>query len=411
MDVQANAEPMAASHGDGRPAAGIVRHMSAGLDASLEQFEDPVLLSEGKISIIALDAIVDRLGKRWAMRQPQVYDHVDRTLERYLGLDGYFLRVSETDYIICQPHLSRFAGQAAAIRYLREILSHFLGESHLADHGVHEVSAISSNALEANRVDARRVEVAELHEEQARKAAEAVEAPRTVDRWTPFTAADGRTLRVSCALEPVFELKSFGRIGFRLSRRVLVVDTDEELPPGALANLSRSDILRIDLATIARGIDRLHAAGTEERQPSLIVPVSFTSLSSQAGRHKIVDMLKEANEFVSRGVICEVHDIEGVPQVALLSAVSLIRPFALFVVGYLNQTSQSLSQLKGAGLQAISLSCPTQKNEQEFLSWAKASIEAAKQIAKSVLIYRAASARDAGMLALLGATHASVRST
>jgi hypothetical protein len=106
-----------------------------------------------------------------------------------------------------------------------------------------------------------------------------------------------------------------------------------------------------------------------------------------------------------------VHDIEGVPQVALLSAVSLIRPFALFVVGYLNQTSQSLSQLKGAGLQAISLSCPTQKNEQEFLSWAKASIEAAKQIAKSVLVYRAASARDAGMLALLGATHASVRST
>jgi hypothetical protein len=345
------------------------------------------------------------------MRQPQVYDHVDRTLERYLGLDGYFLRVSETDYIICQPHLSRFAGQAAAIRYLREILSHFLGESHLADHGVHEVSAISSNALEANRVDARRVEVAELHEEQARKAAQPVEAPRTVDRWTPFTAVDGRTLRVSCALEPVFELKSFGRIGFRLSRRVLVVDTDEELPPGALANLSRSDILRIDLATIARGIDRLHAAGAEERQPSLIVPVSFTSLSSQAGRHQIVDMLKEANEFVSRGVICEVHDIEGVPQVALLSAVSLIRPFALFVVGYLNQTPQSLSQLKGAGLQAISLSCPTQKNEQEFLSWAKASIEAAKQIAKSVLVYRAASARDAGMLALLGATHASVRST
>lgn len=42
------------------------------------------------------------------------------------------------------------------------------------------------------------------------------ESPRwSVDHWTPFVAADGRLLQVSAALEPVYELKAFTRIGFR----------------------------------------------------------------------------------------------------------------------------------------------------------------------------------------------------
>ena len=413
MEVETNIRRAAPADGikDG-PSSGVTRHVSAGLGASLEQFDDPVLLEEGKVSIIALDAVVDRFGARWPLRSAQVYDHVERTLERYLGLQGYYLRVSETDFLICQPSLGRFAGQASAIRYLREILSHFLGDAHLADNCVHQVNGISTSAIAANRVDARKVEIAEIREEEERKKAEAAAAPApaTVDRWTPFVAGDGRALRVSCALEPVFELKGFGRIGFRLVRRVIVVGAEEELTATAVANLSRRDILRIDLATIARGMDRLRTDGSGERQPSLIVPVSFTSLSSQASRLQIVAAFKEASGLVQRGVICEICDIEGVPQVALLSAVSLIRPFALFVVGRLQQTPPvGISQFKEAGLQAMSFECPPNQGEAEFMAWAKASIDAAKQVAKSVLVYRTTSARNAGLTALMGATHASVR--
>ena len=400
--------------GSEKPGLGVVRHMSAGLGAALEQFEDPSLLDEGKVSIIALDAVYQRFGERWPSRRDQVYDHVERTLERHLGLEGYFLRVSETDFLICQPSLGRYAGQASAIRYLREILSHFLGEAQLADNCVHQVNKISAGAVEAHQLDARRVEVAEVQEEKQRKDVEQTSATArsaTVDRWTPFVAADGRTLRVSCALEPVFELKGFARIGFRLARKVLVVGSEEELSATAIAGLSRADILRIDLATIARGMDRLRADQSGEQQQSLIVPVSFTSLSSQKGRLEIVEAFKEASGLVLRGVICEICDIEGVPQVALLSAASLIRPFALFVVGRLHQTPPpAIAQLKGAGLQAISFECPPNQGEAEFISWAKASVDAAKQIAKSILVYRTASARNAGLVALMGATHASVRS-
>lgn len=393
-----------------RPEADASRMMSADLGSALEKFDDPELLREGKVNIIALDAVVERMGSKWALRKDQVYDHVEKTLEKYIGLQGSFLRVSETDFLICQPSLGKFANQASCLRYLREILSHFLGEAHLADDGVHGVSKLGHGVLQANRIDARQAEVAEVREEAERKEEEAKAAPATMDQWSPFVASDGREVRVSCSLEPVFELKHFGRIGFRMARKVLVVETEEELTPQQIANLSRADILRIDMATIARGLDRMRFEGAGERQPSLILPVSYVSLSSQKGRAEIANMFKEAKSLVQRGVICEVCDIEGVPQVALLEAVSLIRPYSIFVVGRLTVTPpQAVGSLKGAGLQALSCECPPHMGEAEFMGWAKATLDGAKAVAKSFLMYRTDSARTAGLAGLLGATHASVR--
>ena len=40
-------------------------------------------------------------------------------------------------------------------------------------------------------------------------------------RWSPFVASNGQHVRVSCTLEPVFEVKRHTRIGYRLRRRVL----------------------------------------------------------------------------------------------------------------------------------------------------------------------------------------------
>ena len=45
----------------------------------------------------------------------------------------------------------------------------------------------------------------------------------------------------------------------------------------------------------------------------------------------------------------------------------------------------------------------------EFMGWTRAAVQAAKRIAKSVIIYRLGSTRQAGMAALLGASHASLQ--
>src|SRR4051794_36436829 len=99
------AEPETDPHGtDGG------RLTSVDLAAAVGPFSDAGLLTEGKVNLIALDAIVERLGARWALRRDQIHDHVDRRIQRRLGAKGYHLRVSETDILICQPDLGRFAG-------------------------------------------------------------------------------------------------------------------------------------------------------------------------------------------------------------------------------------------------------------------------------------------------------------
>ena len=416
----------------------VPRVVSAGLEASLERFSDRTLLAAGKVNLISLEAVRHRLGGRWSLRQDQVYEFAARLIERGLGPRGLSVRVSETDFLVVQPDLGRLAAQAACLRYLREILIHFLGDAHLAADGVLQVSRIAGRSLDAKPVDATRVsEMADREtaaigaapeprdgsavapaadgERDARSAAApagvTAAAPRgqVIDRWSPFVANDGRPLRVSATLEPVFELRNFTRIGFRMIRRVLTTRTEEELSPAQIANLSAGDLLRVDLATIARGIDRLQRDGAGEAQLSLIVPLSYASLASLRSRTELVQPLRNAGRLVSCGVICEICGIDGVPSSALLAAVSLIRPFALLVVGRLQAPSPAaMARLKGTGLRGISLECPRGLSDAEFTAWAGPAVQAAKQVARSVMVYRVSSERRAGELALMGATHVSI---
>ncbi|MDB5422860.1 MAG: hypothetical protein JWQ29_276, partial [Phenylobacterium sp.] len=225
------------------PPAPAVRLVSAGAEEALERFSDPELLAAGKVNVISLEAVEARFGRRWELRRDQVYDFATRVLQRGVGDQGFFLRVSPTDFFIVHPDLGRLAGQAACLRYLREVLNHFLGEDQMAASGVLQVTRIHKGQLEAKQMDARVHAHAEIDEAAlddlpepgaepeaagaASKSARADDEPgsrsartaaakpadeRSVDRWTPFIAADGRQLRVTASLEPVYELKGFTRI-------------------------------------------------------------------------------------------------------------------------------------------------------------------------------------------------------
>jgi hypothetical protein len=386
-----------------------IRRLEPAAAAMLERFHGSPLVANGQINLLSLDAIAERLGSKWAMRRQPVYDYIDRLLERHVGANGHFMRVSETDFLIVLPDEPKLSAQLRCLRCLREVLMHFLGEARSSDIRVREVTRITSDGLDAVLVDPAAISSAEA---QVKPPDPEIETPKTgVDRWTPFTASNGRRARVSCVLEPVFELKTYSRIGNRIARRVLCADTGEPFSAAELARLSRSDIEKIDLATIARGLDRLRSDAGGDRQLSLIIPVSYLSLSSRQGRAAVAGMFAEAKTFVRAGIICEVCDIESVPQTALLEATSLIKPYCVLLIGRLAAApDHRLGNLRGAGLQAISFEAADQiVEDSEFLKWAKPAVGAAKLIAKAVVIYRLGSPRQAGLMALLGASHASLR--
>ena len=409
--------------GGGGVTTPLPRMISAGLEASLEQFSDPHLLAAGKVNLISLEAIQARLGPRWAFKRDQVYGFTDRVLERGIGADGIYLRISDTDFFIAHPELGRTAGQAACLRCLREVLNHFLGDDQMAATSVLQVTRIGAGALEARMTELATGVAGDVGPAEPEAACETAAAPApkaagpvaaasggsALAQWTPFDCADGRRLRVSATLQPVYELKGFTRIGFRMKRRVIVMHADEELSQPEIAALSAVDLLRVDVATILRGVDRLKADGDKESPLSLIVPLSFISLSGQRGRTELVKHLKAAGELVRMGIICEICDIEGVPPGMLLAAASLVKPFTLLVAGLLlAPTPAVVRHLPGAGLQALSFECPPGLGDAEFVGWASTAIGAAKQMTRSVMVYGAESTARLSTLASLGATHASL---
>lgn len=399
--------------------SGALRLVSAEAAPDVERFSDPHLIAAGKITILSLEAAQNSFGDQWQARREEVFTFADAVLARSLGARGVHVRVSDSDYFIIHPNLGRLAGQAACLRYLREILNHFVGEAEHAVRDILQVTRIGKGRLETRPVDAIKVEaLARAADLDGGPDGPGLEpfpeesdlASQMVNRWTPFVAADGRTFRISATLEPVYELKGFTRIGFRMIRRVIVVATGEELTPQQVSALATADLLRADLATITRGIDRLKADGAAEQMLSLIVPVSFSSLASQRGRAELVEPVREAANLVKLGVICEIHDIEGVPQSALLAVTGLVRPLSLLVVGHLaSPTPAGCGRVAGAGFQALSFECPQAGvGDAEFQGWAGSTVAAARKAAKSVLVYGAGSMARAGALASLGATHVSV---
>ena len=375
---------------------------------TLEQLQDSPLLAEGKVSVIGLDSVKIGMGSKWALRRQLVYENLERALHRQIAAPGFALRISETDYAVVQPAVSRLAGQAFCLNCLREVMQFFLGEALVQNLIVREVSSVRGGVIEGGRLDVAATEAAELSERHASSPND----PRVMsqDRWTPFVASNGQNVRVSCALEPVFQLKTFGRIGYRLARRVLSQPSDTPLSEYERARLSSSDIEKIDFATLARGLNRLRQEVEGDKERSLILPVSFVTLSSQRGRSVLVDFFRQAKQAVRQGLICEVCDIEGVPPSALLAATSLIRPFCTFIVGRLVAPPVApLKNLAEAGLQGLSIESPGGfETDLDFFAFAKSVMAAARPVTKTVMFYRLSGPRQAALAGVAGATHGSL---
>jgi hypothetical protein len=384
---------------------GVARFTSAGPRQALAQLEASPALSEGKICLVGLDAVRERMGPRWDARRDMVLSYAEQTLRRQIGARGLFVRISDTGFLVALPDLSPLAGQAYCLNCLRDILTHFLGDAQMSDIVVHQVTSIRDGALEAQQLDVTRVE-AEAKAERAQ--APAIPA-RVIspDHWTPFVSHDGRNLRASSQLEPVFQLKSYTRIGYRMTRQVRQLPGDTPLTAAEQRTLAGVDIERIDFAILARGLNRLQ--GADDREPSLILPVSYASLSSARGRATLAEFFRAAQASVQRGLICEVCDIDGVPPSALLAATSLIRPFCLYVIGRVSSApNPSWSGLKDAHLEGFSVECPRGVTSDEgFGGFAGNVLAALKPISRAVMFFGVPGPRQAAIASLFGATHAS----
>ncbi len=387
----------------------LVHLTSADASSILERLQGLPLCAEGKVSSVSVSAIAERLGPKWPMRRELVHDYLERALRKQMGPAGILLKLSDTDFLVAQPGETRFGGQMIALRCLRETLHHFLGEALIPDIIAHEVTRLTPKIIYGERLNVGAVEAGAAEEERHARDQKPT-ASALSGKWSPFTAADGRELRVSCRFEPVLQLKTSARIGHRVGRDVLLAPANTPLPPHEVSRLSRVDLEKIDFATLERAIGRLQTSGGD-KDPSLIIPISMTALSSTRARGVLRELLVKAQASVQHGLICEISDIEGAPLSILSDAIAFVRPYSLYVIGRLAEPpSGSIASLKGVGLAGLSIECPPLiDGDAEFLGWIRSRRGALKAIGKTAIVYRLPSVRTAAMASILGLTHGSLR--
>lgn len=374
---------------------------------TLSQFGSPFLLAEGKVCVISLAAIAQRLGLRWPQRRDIVREHTVKLLNRTLGTDAFHSWASETSIVVAQPTSPDIIGQARCLNCLKEILQHFLGDSNIEDTIVHSVTRIVDGNMLGERLDVRRVTAAALQQSVGWERG----GPST-NQWSPFVTSAGRRVRVSCLLEPLIQLKSSRRIGYRISRRVLEMPSDVELPQQDLENLSRSDHANIDAASITRGLERLRAETSDAKALSLIVPVTFSTLSHPAGAATLVDLLAQARADVQHGIICEIVDYARAPPAALAAALATIRPHCSHIVGRWEAGRAFAAGPDRAGdlVSGVCFECPAMAGDAEFVGWVKTLLAGKHAAGASVLLFQLSDPRQVALAAALGASHASLKS-
>ena len=387
------------------PPPSALRLTGAGAQTVLDQFRGSPLLDQGRIVVIGLDAIAQKLGSRWPVRSELVHEHAERAMRSQLGPQALVQRLSDVEYIVAHSEAPRSTLQLLCLNCLRDILTHFLGEAPAGELKLHEVTEITDDGVFGRSVDMRDVEQAERAK---RAAAPPPEAParKSLDVWTPFMTSTGLNIALSASLEPVLALKTSGRIGYRIAARVHHKARLAALSRRELERLSPADIERSDFGAIARGLDRVIGAGAQSKPAALIVPVSHTTLHSRSGRATLIALLRKARTFVEVGLIAEITGIEGAPASQVLEGIAALRPLTLHVIGRIaNIQRDDARHMIGVGLDGISARCPRLKQDSDFLDCVRNFAKANGRVGRGLFLYQAPDLARGRMAAEQGVTH------
>jgi hypothetical protein len=392
------------------------RITAAGASEVLDRLGNPALLAAGLVSVIGLDAIRRKLGDRWPIKRAQVWDHVERELERTLSPADIFLRTDDVSYTIAQPGSDRYAAQAVCFSILQEVLKFFLGESRPADIDVRTVSSIAAGQMTSQPVDLtklRRGAVApapvETPAEQLAAAATgplADHAPAAA-HWKPPLAGRSSIIELSPPKRGSFDLKLTVDGVWNLKRGLITSFLIER--QGVRGKGDMADLEEIDVATLVYAATLLDEQIDQGGSLTLHLPLSFASLSTQRTRQRLLGLTHSVRESMRRMVLLEIADLDpGVPPSRLIEVVGLVRSLCVGIIGRVRPTKAALAAVKGCGLRGVAVSAEhLAPHQPEFDARLKAFVALARDISPNLLIHGLPDPKMVELAAAAGFTHAS----
>ena len=396
------------------------RITAAGASDILDRISNPALLSAGLVSVIGLDAIRRKLGDRWAAKRAQIWDHVERELERTLGPADIFLRTDEVSYTIAQPGSDRYAAQGVCFSVLQGVLKFFLGEAKLADMDVRAVSSIAAGQMTSAPVDptklkrpaADRPANGQPAETDAEQLAAAVTGPLAdhapaAAHWKPPLAGRSSIIELAPPKRGGFDLKLRVDGVWNLRRGLITSFVIER--EGVRAMTDVADLEEIDVATVVYASTLLEEHLQQGGPLTLHVPISFVSLATQRTRQRLLSLTQSVRESMRCSVLIEIADLDpGVPPSRLIEVVGLVRSLCLGVIGRIKPTKAGLAAVKGCGLRGVAVDADLFAPRQpEFDARLKAFIALSKDVSPNLVLHALPDQKLIDHAAAAGFTHAS----
>jgi hypothetical protein len=392
------------------------RITAAGASEVLDRLGNPALLDAGLVSVIGLDAIRRKLGDRWPIKRAQIWDHVERELERTLSPADIFLRTDDVSYTIAQPGSDRYAAQAVCFSILQEVLKFFLGESRTADIDVRTVSSIASGQMTSQPVDLTKLRRGAAPQAPVETPAEQLAAAATgpladhapaAAHWKPPLAGRSSTIELSPPMRGGFDLKLTVDGVWNLKRGLITSFLIER--GGVRGKHDMADLEEIDVATLVYASTLLDEQVEQGGSLTLHLPLSFASLATQRTRQRLWNLTHAVRESMRRMVLLEIADLDpGVPPSRLIEVVGLMRSLCVGIVGRVRPTKAALAAVRGCGLRGVAVSAEhLAPHQPDFDARLKAFVALARDISPNLLIHGLPDPKLIDVAAAAGFTHAS----
>ena len=400
---------------DADPGVRADRITTAGASDVLDRLSHPALIAAGLVTVIGLDAIRRKLGDRWPIKRAQIWDHVERELERTLTAADIFLRTDDVSYTIAQPGSDRYAAQAICFTILQDVLKFFLGESRAADIDVRTVSSIVGGQMTSQPVDLTKLRrggsgsVAETPAEQLAAAATgplADHAPAAA-HWKPPLAGRSSIIELSPTKRGSFDLKLSVDGVWNLKRGVLTSFLVER--NGVRGKTDVAELEEIDVATLAYVSTLLDEQVGQGGALTLHLPLSFTSLATQRTRQRLLSLTQPVREAMRRTVLLEITDLDpGVPPSRLIEVVGLVHSLFVGIIGRIKPTKAALAAVKGCGLRGVAINAEQLNPHQpEFDARLKAFAALSRDVSPNLLVHGLPNLKLIDVATAAGFTHAS----
>lgn len=385
----------------------------------LDKLKSSGLLAQGRAHVVGVEAIRAAFGARWAMRKEVVWDLTEAQLLKRVGSQAFAARLSDTEFIIITPKMEPEASRALAARVSRELFTHFLGERAQGQVSIKVVTdfvdeAVCCRPLTAEEMAAALADGEALPASSLAAASDiVVDDGAALEGQTPLTTVGGTRLRFSTSVDPIIDLRQWAVAGHRIEPKILFETTRVPLTAVERRNLLPHDVACIDRATLAKGLERLRSFEPGGRRLTLILTVSFLTVSSSWAMADLFAGIDPLTKSAMQGsVIWEIADFEaGVPATRLLDCMNALSPYGRAVFTRADRTTLKAVDDPSLGRCGVTFQPSTGFADEEAASeWLMGLSRVVARRSTTVVAANLPSKDLLFLASSIGFTHATVRS-